>query len=282
VSRITKSKVSVLAVKSNVKASVLSAKSTAKTVLKPVENRVQKHVPSTPKSKKSETFNISFTSIKNPFSVPKKKSLVYFDPLLVEEYEQEIYEYWRELEVDLRVDPLYMSKQAELDWDMRKVMISWLVEIHSQFKMTPETLHLTIHLIDKTMSNKTISVGKLQLVGVTALLIAAKFEEILAPSVQDLSYFTDYCYSGEEIVRAERHLLGIVRYQIGCPSPLQFLKRMIKGNTDVRLWNLSSYFIEVLLLDHENLKYLSSHLAASALFLSIKVLYDGDWVLLVN
>jgi hypothetical protein len=252
------------------------------TVLPPTS--VKLPLPITPRSKKRhELDNISFTSVKNPFSISKpKKYLPYFDPLLVEEYEQEIYEYWRNLEMEYCVDHNYMSRQPELEWEMRQIMISWLVQIHSQFKMNAETLHLAIHLIDRTMSNKTISVSKLQLVGVSALLIAAKFEEILAPSVQDLSYFTDYTYSGEEIIRAERHLLGIVRYQIGYPSPLQFLRRMIKGNSDFRLWNLSSYFIEVLYLGNQFLIYPASQLAASSLFLSIKVLYDGEWVSMIN
>jgi G2/mitotic-specific cyclin 1/2 len=241
-----------------------------------------KPVPSTPQSKKQDVLNVSFSSIKNPFKFKKSKKVPFFDPLLVEEYDQEIYEYWRELELDLRVDSNYMARQPEVEWEMRHTLISWLVQLHAQFKMNPETLHLTIHLIDRTMTHKVISVNKLQLVGVSALLVAAKFEEIMAPSVQDLSYFTDFAYSGEEIVRAERHLLGIVMYQLGMPSPLQFLKRMIKGNTDARLWNLCCYFIEMLLLDHRCLQYVPSYLAASALFLTIKVLYDGEWVQSIN
>ena len=47
-------------------------------------------------SKIQEAFNLSFTSIKNPF-LTKPRSLPYFDPLLVEEYDQEIYEHWRML-----------------------------------------------------------------------------------------------------------------------------------------------------------------------------------------
>jgi hypothetical protein len=107
-----------------------------------------------------------------------------------------------------------MFHQPELDWGMRKTLVSWLMQVHSQFKLLPETLFLTVNLIDRSLSLKSISLSKLQLVGVTALLIAAKYEEILAPSVQDLVYMTDNAYDSEEILRAERHLLGIVSYQV--------------------------------------------------------------------
>lgn len=88
-------------------------------------------------------------------------------------------------------DPLYIQRQNELDWGMRSTLVSWLLQVHSQFKLLPETLYLTVNLIDRTLSLKLISLSKLQLVGITALLIASKYEEILSPSVQDLVYMTD-------------------------------------------------------------------------------------------
>jgi hypothetical protein len=120
-----------------------------------------------------------------------------------------------------------MFKQADLDWGMRRTLATWLIQVHSQFKLMPETLYLTINLIDRTLSFKNISVSKLQLVGVTALLIACKYEEILSPSIQDLVYMTDYGYTDEEIRRAERHMLAIVEYQVNkknlCRSAIPIL-----------------------------------------------------------
>ena len=107
-----------------------------------------------------------------------------------------------------------MFKQPDLDWGMRRTLVSWVIQVHSQFKLLPETLYLTVNLIDRTLSLKSISLSKLQLVGVAALLIASKYEEILSPSVQDLVYMTDYAYNSDEILSAERYLLGIVSYQV--------------------------------------------------------------------
>jgi G2/mitotic-specific cyclin 3/4 len=109
-----------------------------------------------------------------------------------------------------------MKFQTELDWGMRRTMMEWIIQVHAQFRLLPETLHLTINLIDRTLSTKFVSVNKLQLVGVASFLIACKYEEIMAPSVDDLVYITDKEYQSSEIIRAERHMLGILGYQVFC------------------------------------------------------------------
>jgi G2/mitotic-specific cyclin-B, other len=47
----------------------------------------------------------------------------------------------------------------------------------------PETLFLTIHIIDRYLSLEGVIRKNLKLVGVCAMLIACKYEEILAPQV---------------------------------------------------------------------------------------------------
>ena len=88
----------------------------------------------------------------------------------------------------------------------------WLVEVHLKFKLVPETLYLTVNIIDRYLAKTEVSRPKLQLVGVTALLIASKYEEIYPPELRDLVYICDRAYSKLE-VRA--HLLAL-------DSPLAF------------------------------------------------------------
>ncbi len=66
---------------------------------------------------------------------------------------------------------------------MRAILIDWLVEVHLKFKLVPETLYLTVSLIDRYLEKVEVHWEKLQLVGVTAMLIASKYEEIYAPEV---------------------------------------------------------------------------------------------------
>ena len=66
---------------------------------------------------------------------------------------------------------------------MRAILIDWLVEVHLKFKLVPETLYLTVNLIDRYLEKVEVMREKLQLIGVTAMLIASKYEEIYAPEV---------------------------------------------------------------------------------------------------
>jgi hypothetical protein len=86
---------------------------------------------------------------------------------------------------------------------MRAILIDWLIEVHLKFKLLPETLFLTINLIDRYLEKQVIPRTKLQLVGVTSMLISSKYEEIYAPEVRDFVYITDKAYSKEEILAME-------------------------------------------------------------------------------
>jgi len=77
------------------------------------------------------------------------------------------------------------NKQNDINEKMRSILVDWLVEVHVKFKLLPETLFLTINLIDRYLESKKVLRQKLQLVGVTAMLIASKYEEIYAPEVKD-------------------------------------------------------------------------------------------------
>lgn len=78
---------------------------------------------------------------------------------------------------------------------MRAVLLDWLVDVHLKFKLLPETLFLTVNLIDRYLEKVSISRKILQLVGVSAMFIASKTEEIYAPEIRDFAYVTDSAYT---------------------------------------------------------------------------------------
>lgn len=80
---------------------------------------------------------------------------------------------------------------------MRQILVDWLVEVHLKFKLLPETLFLTVNLIDRFTFLKQVKRNDYQLLGVTAMLIACKYEEIYAPEIRDFVYMTDKAYTKE-------------------------------------------------------------------------------------
>lgn len=172
-----------------------------------------------------------------------------------------------------------MDNQPELEWNMRSVLIDWIVQVHDRFRMVPETLFLTVNIIDRFLSRKTVALGKLQLVGITALFLAAKYEEVHFPSVEELVYMVDDAYTADEIRKAERFMLKVLSWEINAPGPLNFLRKISKAdNYDYEIRTLSKFVIETTLMDERFIGAPMSYIAASSYYLSSYMLGKGDWV----
>jgi Cyclin, N-terminal domain len=144
----------------------------------------------------SNAYNSSSYQLGNPDNIDERDAE---DPLCATEYVQDMYEHFRGKEAMTSVRPLYMENQMHINERMRSILVDWLVEVHLKFKLVPETLYLTINLIDRYLERTEVSRPKLQLVGVTSLLIASKYEEIYPPELRDLVYICDRAYSRQEV-----------------------------------------------------------------------------------
>ncbi|KAK4041813.1 cyclin-like protein [Parachaetomium inaequale] len=203
-----------------------------------------------------------------------------WDVSMVAEYGDEIFAYMRELETQMLPNAHYMDEQTEIQWSMRSVLMDWLVQVHHRFCLLPETLFLTVNYIDRFLSVKVVSLGKLQLVGATALFVAAKYEEINCPSVQEIVYMVDSGYSVDEILKAERFMLSMLHFELGWPGPMSFLRRISKADDyDLETRTLAKYFLEITIMDERFVSSPPSYLAAGAHCISRLFLGKGDWSL---
>ncbi|MBW0522989.1 hypothetical protein O181_062704 [Austropuccinia psidii MF-1] len=200
------------------------------------------------------------------------------DPLMVTEYVAEIYEYMRDLELETLPESDYMSRQNELTWKMRGVLVDWIIEVHSKFRLLPETLYLAINLMDRFLTKRTVALIKFQLVGVTALFLAAKYEEVICPSVTNFLYMTDGGYDCEEILKAEMYMLEMLDWDLRYPNPLNFLRRVSKADEyDIQSRTFAKYFMEISVVDYRLISTPPSLLAATSIWLARKLLERGDW-----
>mmetsp|Transcript_14373 Transcript_14373/g.20020 ORF Transcript_14373/g.20020 Transcript_14373/m.20020 type:complete len:370 (+) Transcript_14373:187-1296(+) len=200
------------------------------------------------------------------------------DPLCATEYVMDMYEHFREKELTTSVRPVYMESQQHINERMRSILVDWLVEVHLKFKLVPETLYLTVNLIDRYVERKEVSRPKLQLVGVTCLLIASKYEEIYPPELRDLVYICDRAYSRTEIIEMEENILKTLEYQITIPSAHAFLVRYLKAaHADKKIVQLSCYILDGTLQSYALLHYLPSQLAAAAVFIARRCVGRNSW-----
>lgn len=206
------------------------------------------------------------------------------NPLACTEYIGSIMEHMRMTEHARVASPNYMSnKQNDINSKMREILIDWLVEVHLKFKLKPETLFLTVNLIDRFLEIKTVKRQKLQLVGCTAMLIASKYEEIYAPEVRDFVYISDRAYTRDEILSMESIMLNALGFHCTAPSALRFSERLIKVNRCDRVQEfLVKYLVELQLQDYKFLKFLPSTIAASAMYVSNDILNKPKWSTLLE
>jgi G2/mitotic-specific cyclin 1/2 len=142
-----------------------------------------------------------------------------------------------------------MDSQPALTWTMRSELVEWLMSIHTMCRMHPETLHLTVNILDRFLSLRQVDVGQLQLMGMAALWIASKYEEKMTFSVELLVYVCDGAYSMQEIVQAERYMLQVLEYGIFYAGPLNFLRRINKAEDyDWVTREMGKYLLEETLL----------------------------------
>ncbi|KAJ4947231.1 hypothetical protein JOQ06_009269 [Pogonophryne albipinna] len=198
-------------------------------------------------------------------------------PQLCSEYVKDIYSYLHVLEVEQAVRPDYMQ-HYEITERMRALLVDWLVQVHSRFQLLQETLYLTVAVMDRFLQVQPVSRRKLQLVGVTAMLVACKYEEMYAPEVGDFAYVTDNAFTKAQILVMEQLILRALNFELGRPLPLHFLRRASKvSNSDVERHTLAKYLMELTLLDYNMVHYRPSEIAAASLALSQLLLVALPW-----
>ena len=125
-----------------------------------------------------------------------------YDPQSVTAYVDDIYENYRAQEEEHFVsEPLCSVTQPFITERMRTILVDWILEVHYKFKLNPQTLYLAISILDRYLHKTIVPVTRrdLQLVGITSLLIAAKYEEMYVPELRDLAYICDGAYAESQV-----------------------------------------------------------------------------------
>ncbi|XP_065871492.1 cyclin-A3-1-like [Euphorbia lathyris] len=197
--------------------------------------------------------------------------------LMKPSYSSSMYGYLHSLEMEekRRCLPNYITAvQTDISVRMREILVDWLVEVAEEYKLVSDTLYLTVSYVDRYLSSQALSRNKLQLLGVSCMHIASKYEEISPPNVEDFCYITDNTYKKEELASMEKDVLEFLKYEMGTPTIKNFLRILTKAaqenceSTNLQFEFLSCYLAELSLLDYECLRFSSSLIAASAVFLS--------------
>ena len=229
-------------------------------------NILEKNKKKTTETKKEEE------KLENKKEIEKK---IIINPQFVTEYSKEIYknllneekQYIEKKELDYQ----YMKNQKEINPEMRSILNNWLIEVHDKFNYKEQTLFVCINIIDRYLSIKIIERSNYQLLGISALFIACKHEEVNLPNPKDFLFITENAYNSEQLYKMEYDILKCINFEILIPTQLDFfLSISYKFNLDEKEDLLGKYLLNICLLDYTLIKYPFSIIACSCLYICMK------------
>lgn len=189
------------------------------------------------------------------------------------EYLEDIYNNLLEDEKTIFIKPRfgYMSIQSDINEQMRAILVDWMVEVHFRFNLRQETLFQAIWIVDAYLSILPIGRHRLQLLGIAALFISSKKNEMITPKKKEFTNVTDGAYKVAELLEMEKHVLTILNYSISAPISLEFYDILAKAfNFDQNQYFLGKYFLESSLIDYDMIKYSASVTAVSCIYIVMK------------
>ena len=201
------------------------------------------------------------TSKVNNVQIPKDYLNIIYYNLLIEE----------EKGINPMPDYTYLTRQNEINEKMRNILIDWLIDVHFKFGFTDETLFMTISIIDRYLSISQITRANFQLLGITALMIACKHEEIDLPKIDDFIYITDNAYVKSEVIKMEFDVLSKLNFAFLYPSPIKFFEYLsFHFNFEKKHHMMGKYLMETFLLDVKNAKYKPSIISCACTYIVMK------------
>ncbi|KAI1722470.1 cyclin-A2 [Ditylenchus destructor] len=164
----------------------------------------------------------------------------------------------------------YMHKQDEINVEMRAVLIDWFIDVCGDFRLSTATFFLAVSLVDRLLSSIKCPRSKLQLVGATAIFIAAKMEEIYPPRLSDMVYVTDDTYTADQIIKMEVVILHVIGFEVNAPNARSFADFFVLFKPISPIANsLLGCLLELSVVHYECIRFKSSYIAAAAYALAV-------------
>lgn len=106
---------------------------------------------------------------------------------------------------------------------MRSILLNWLVDVHLKYRLQPLTLFLAVHIIDAYLEKVEVKRNRLQLLGIVALWIAAKYEETYqVPKIGNLVYICDAAFDSQQILEMEASVMLVLEFGVLVNTALHF------------------------------------------------------------
>lgn len=167
------------------------------------------------------------------------------------EYLIDIYEFMSKSINKFIIKIDYLSFQTEINEEMRKVLIDWLIDLKHTYSFSHDSLFSSVSIIDRFLSMCFIPRDKLQLLGITALLICSKFLDIHPLSVNISAELCNEIYTSNEILRMEELILKTISFNIFIPNSYNFYEiHSFINNLSISEHNKGLHYLYLTLLEY--------------------------------
>jgi cyclin-A len=211
------------------------------------------------------------TPTMTPLSFPTANMQRMFDvdPCTVPEYSDEIIKHLMRREAAVPRDGSYLETQRDVTERMRQILVDWLIDVNLKFKLHPETFFLAVDIVDRYLSKAQVARAQLQLVGITAVLIAAKHEEVWPPEVKDCVYIAANTYTAAEVLVMERDIAGTLFFRFTVPTPYPIIVRLLEATgAPESVRHAAMFFLESAAHEIRLVPCLPSRVACASLLLA--------------
>jgi cyclin B len=108
--------------------------------------------------------------------------------------------------------------------DMRRILLRWLLQVGKKFQIKHETMHICVQMIDFVLvfESHRINKANFQLLGVTSLFVASKYNEIHTWEAEKYVFVCDGLYSVDQLFEMEGLILLATSFNLQFPTIHQF------------------------------------------------------------
>ncbi|CAK1551814.1 unnamed protein product [Leptosia nina] len=121
----------------------------------------------------------------------------------------------------------FQHVQIDIQPFMRKVVTTWMLEVCEEQQCEEQVFPLAVSYVDRFLAQVAISRQQLQLLAVTALLVASKFRQCHALSIDLLCAYTDSSVLPHEVRQWEMMLVQRLNWQLSIATAFDFVEPLL-------------------------------------------------------
>lgn len=152
----------------------------------------------------------------------------------------------------------FLKNQPELNAKMWTILFDWLSVVSSKFKFVPRSLQLACEFMRRYMATTEVARKRLQLVGIGALCLACKHEEVMIPSMNDFIFICDNAYTLDELMQIEAEILTTLDMQLNLPTAHDMMLPMLVSMDEAPVSSTFALLHEAFIVSCNNRDFLVS------------------------